>query len=179
MDEANVLGGVDPDFHRHDMIEAIEAGAFPQYELGVQLIPESDEFKYDFDLLDDTKYWPEELVPVQTVGTMTLNRLVDNAFAEEEQSSFDPSTLVPGIEFSYDPVMQGRSFAYRDTDYHRLGTANINNIPINQPIAEPHNNQRDGYVRHQIDTDLVTYHKNSLADNTPSDATSETAKAQD
>lgn len=175
LEEANILGGVDPDFHRNDMIEAINAGAYPQYELGVQLIPESDEFKYDFDLLDDTKYWPEELVPVQTVGTMTLNRLVDNAFAEEEQSSFDPSTLVPGIEFSYDPVMQGRSFAYRDTDYHRLGTANINNIPINQPIAEPHNNQRDGHVRHQIDTDMVTYHKNSSADNSPGDATNDGA----
>jgi len=173
MDEANVLGGVDPDFHRHDMIEAIEAGAFPQYELGVQLIPEEDEFTYDFDILDDTKYWPEELVPVQTVGTMTLNRLVDNAFAEEEQSSFDPATLVPGIAFSHDPVLQGRSFAYRDTDYHRLGTANINNIPINRPIVETNNNQRDGYVRHQIDTDLVTYHKNSLADNTPSDGATE------
>src|SRR5690625_6665422 len=94
MDEANVLGGVDPDFHRHDMIEAIEAGAFPQYELGVQLIPEEDEFTYDFDILDDTKYWPEELVPVQTVGTMTLNRLVDNAFSEDEQSSFDPRSEV-------------------------------------------------------------------------------------
>ena len=179
LEEADILGGVDPDFHRHDMISAIESGAFPQYELGVQLIAEEDEFNYDFDILDDTKFWPEEVVPVEIVGTMTLNRLVDNAFAEEEQSSFDPATLVPGIEFSNDPVLQGRSFAYRDTDYHRLGTANINNIPINQPITEVNNNQRDSYVRHQIDTDLVTYHKNSLADNTPSDATSETAKAQD
>ena len=173
MEEANALGGVDPDFHRHDMIEAIQQGAYPEYELGVQLIAEGDEFNFDFDILDDTKYWPEELVPVEIIGTMTLNRLVDNAFAEEEQSSFDPSTLVPGIEFSNDPVLQGRSFAYRDTDYHRLGTANINNIPINQPIVEPNNNQRDGHVRHQIDTDMVTYHKNSLADNTPAVAAPE------
>jgi catalase len=179
LEEANILGGVDPDFHRHDMITAIESGAFPQYDLGVQLIPEEDEFKYDFDILDDTKYWPEELIPVQIVGTMTLNRLVDNAFAEEEQSSFDPASLVPGIAFSHDPVLQGRSFAYRDTDYHRLGTANINNIPINQPIVQANNNQRDGYVRHQIDTDLVTYHKNSLADNTPTDDGRGAAKAQD
>ncbi len=179
IEEADILGGVDPDFHRNDMIEAIQAGAYPKYDLGVQLIDEEDEFAFDFDILDDTKIWPEEVVPVEIVGTMTLNRLVDNAFAEEEQSSFDPATLVPGIEFSHDPVLQGRSFAYRDTDYHRLGTANINNIPINQPIIPTHNNQRDGHVRHQIDTDMVTYHKNSLADNTPSDATAESNRVSD
>ncbi|GAA4108883.1 catalase [Enteractinococcus coprophilus] len=178
LEEADILGGVDPDFHRNDMIEAIQAGAYPKYDLGVQLIAEEDEFAYDFDILDDTKFWPEEVVPVEIVGTMTLNRLVDNAFAEEEQSSFDPASLVPGIEFSHDPVLQGRSFAYRDTDYHRLGTANINNIPINQPIIPVHNNQRDGHVRHDIDTDMVTYHKNSLAENTPSDA-AESARVSD
>src|SRR5699024_4027748 len=163
LEEANILGGVDPDYHLNDLIEAIENEKYPEYELGIQLINEEDEFKYDFDVLDDTKLWPEEDVPVEIIGKMTLNRLVDNFYAEEEQSSFDTSTLVPGIEFSNDPVLQGRSFAYRDTDYHRLGTANINNIPINQPIVEPNNNQRDGHVRHQIDMDMVTYHKNSLA----------------
>ncbi len=167
LDEANIIGGVDPDYHRRDIIEAIERGVYPEYDLGVQLIPEKHEFKYDFDLLDDTKLWPEELVPVDIIGRMTLNRLVDNFFAEEEQSSFDPSNLVPGIEFSNDPVLQGRSFAYRDTDYHRLGTANIELIPINQPIVATNYNMRDGYVRYRIDADSVHYHNNSLANNTP------------
>src|SRR5699024_7513894 len=99
----------------------------------------------------------------------TLNRLVDNHFAEEEQSSFDPATVVPGIDFTNDPVLQGRSFAYRDTDYHRLGTGNINHIPVNQPISETNLNQRDGYVRHRIDVDSVDYHENSLAGNTPAE----------
>lgn len=169
IDEANIIGGVDPDYHRHDMIEAINHGAYPEYELGIQMIPEEDEFKYAFDILDDTKLWPEELIPFEIVGKMTLNKLVDNAFAEEEQSSFDPSNLVPGIEFSNDPVLQGRSFAYRDTDYHRLGTANIEDIPINQPIVPTNYNQRDGYVKHRIDVDKVHFHSNSLANNTPSE----------
>lgn len=173
LEEANILGGVDPDFHRNDMIEAIERGAYPEYELGVQMIPEKDEFKYDFDVLDDTKLWPEEEVPFEMIGKMTLNRLVDNFFAEEEQSSFDPSNLVPGIDFSNDPVLQGRSFAYRDTDYHRLGTGNIEEIPINQPVVETNYNQRDGHVKHRIDTDPVHFHNNSAADNTPTEASPE------
>ncbi len=167
LDEANIIGGLDPDYHRRDIIEAIERGIYPEYDLGVQLIPEQDEFKYDFDLLDDTKLWPEEIVPVQIIGRMTLNRLVDNFFAEEEQSSFDPSNLVPGIDFSNDPVLQGRAFAYRDTDYHRLGTANIELIPINQPLVPTNYDMRDGYVRYRIDADSVHYHNNSLANNTP------------
>ncbi|MFA5537147.1 MAG: catalase [Bacillota bacterium] len=167
LEEANVIGGVDPDFHRHDIIEAIERGAFPEYHLGVQLIATEDEFKYDFDVLDDTKLWPEEVIPVEIIGKMTLNRLVDNFFAEEEQSSFDPSNLIPGIDFSNDPVLQGRTFAYRDTDYHRLGTGNIELIPINQPIVPTYFNQRDSYSRYRIDVDSVDYHENSLAGNTP------------
>lgn len=170
LDEANILGGVDPDFHRHDIIEAVERGAYPEYNLGVQLIPEADESKYDFDILDDTKMWPEEVVPVQIIGKLTLNRLVENFFAEEEQSSFDPSNLVPGIDFTMDPVLQGRAFAYRDTDYHRLGTANIEEIPINKPIVETHFNMRDGYSRQRIDVDPVHFHNNSLAGNTPAEA---------
>ncbi|TRM12595.1 catalase [Lentibacillus cibarius] len=169
LDEANIIGGVDPDFHRRDLYEAIERGAYPEYELGVQLIPEEDECKYDFDILDDTKLWPEEVVPVEIIGKMTLNRPVDNFFSEEEQSSFDPSTVVPGIDFTNDPVLQGRSFAYRDTDYHRLGTGNINHIPVNQPVVERNFNQRDSDVRHRIDVDSVNYHENSLANNTPSE----------
>ncbi|NLP18911.1 MAG: catalase [Firmicutes bacterium] len=169
LEEANIIGGVDPDFHRHDIIEAIEKKVYPQYSLGVQLIPEEDEFKYDFDVLDVTKLWPEEIVPVLIIGKMTLNRLADNYFAESEQSSFDPANLVPGIAFSNDPVLQGRAFAYRDTDYHRLGTSNIQSIPINQPLANTYYNQRDGYVRHRIDIDEVNYHRNSLANNTPAE----------
>ncbi len=167
VDEANIIGGIDPDFHRHDIIEAVEKGAFPEYELGVQLIKEEDEFKYDFDLLDPTKMWPEEIVPVEIIGKLTLNRLVDNFFAEEEQSSFDPASLVPGIDFSSDPVLQGRTFAYRDTDYHRLGTGNINEIPINKPITEVNTNARDSFSKYRIDIDKVNYHSNTLANDTP------------
>lgn len=168
LDEANIIGGVDPDFHRRDLHEAIQCGAYPEYELGVQLIPEGEEIHYDFDILDDTKLWPEEDVPVEIIGKMTLNRLVDNHFAEEEQVSFDPSTIVPGIDFTNDPVLQGRTFAYRDTDYYRLGTGNINEIPINKPINEVNFNQRDSYSRYRIDVDRVNYLENSLAGNTPS-----------
>lgn len=173
LEEANIIGGIDPDFHRHDMIEAIERGAYPEYWLGIQMIPEEDEFKYDFDVLDDSKLWPEEVVPPEIVGKMTLNKLVNNFFAEEEQSSFDPSNLVPGIDFSNDPVLQGRTFAYRDTDYHRLGTSNIELIPINKPIVEMNFNQRDGYSRYRIDVDRVDYRKNSLAHNTPATSSPE------
>lgn len=167
LDEANIIGGVDPDYHRRDLHEAIKRGAFPEYELGVQLIPEGDESKYDFDILDDTKLWPEEEIPVEIIGKLTLNRLVENHFAEEEQASFDPATIVPGIDFSNDPVLQGRSFAYRDTDYHRLGTANINEIPVNRPIAATTHNQRDSYSKYRIDVDSVHFHANSQAGNSP------------
>ncbi|NLJ78695.1 MAG: catalase [Tissierellia bacterium] len=167
LDETLIIGGVDPDFHRHDMIEAIEKKAYPEYDWGVQMIPEEDEFKYDFDILDPTKLWPEEVVPVEIIGKMTLNRLVQNAFAEEEQSVFDPSNLVPGINFSNDPVLQGRAFAYRDTNYHRLGTENIEEIPINNPIVETNYNNRDGFSKYRIDIGDVNYNDNSLAGNTP------------
>lgn len=169
LDEANIIGGVDPDFHRRDIIEAVQRGEYPEYELGVQLISEEDEFKYDFDVLDATKLWPEEVVPVDIIGQLTLNRLVDNFFAEDEQSSFDPSTLVPGIDFSNDPVLQGRTFAYRDADYYRLGTSNINEIPVNKPIVDVNTNRRDSYSKYRIDVDDITYHENSLVGNTPSE----------
>ena len=166
LDEANIIGGIDPDYHRRDIVEAIKKGAYPVYDVGVQLIPEEDEFNYDFDVLDDTKHWPEEVVPVEIIGKLTLNRLMENFFAEEEQSVFDPANLVPGIDFSNDPVLQGRAFAYRDTEYHRLG-ANLNEIPINRPINEVNTNHRDGDDKYIIDVDSVAYHENSLAGNTP------------
>ena len=166
-EEAIKIGGLDPDFHRRDLREAIDRGAYPEYELGVQLISEEDEFNFDFDILDPTKFWPEELVPVQMVGKLTLNRNIKNEFAEMEQIAFNPANVVPGIGFSNDPVLQGRLFAYRDTQHHRLGSANYDDLPINRPLCPFHNNTRRGYMRYRIDVDQVNYRNNSLANNTP------------
>ena len=116
------ISGKDPDFHRRDLWEAIEAGAFPEWEFGVQIVPEADEHKFDFDLLDPTKLIPEELVPVLRIGKMTLNRNPDNFFAETEQVAFHPGHLVPGIDFTNDPLLQGRLFSYIDTQLSRLGS---------------------------------------------------------
>ncbi|MED4474840.1 MULTISPECIES: catalase [Bacillaceae] len=165
-DEALKIGGLDPDFHRRDLREAIDKGAYPEYELGVQLIPLEDEFKYDFDVLDPAKFWPEELVPVQIIGKMTLNRNIDNYHTESEQVAFNPANVVPGIDFSNDPVLQGRLIAYQSAQYHRIGV-NHQELPINKPICPFHNNQRRGPMRYRIDVDQVDYHKNSLANNTP------------
>lgn len=173
LDEANQIGGADPDFHRRDLIEAIENGAYPEYELGVQFIAEEDEHNYEFDILDDTKLWPQEEIPVKIIGKMTLNRLMDNFFAEEEQSAFNPSNVVPGIEFSNDPVLQGRSIAYRDTELYRQHSPNYEELPVNKPISEVTNNFRDGLLKQQIDTDPVHFHNNSTADNTPAETSSE------
>lgn len=173
LDEANEIGGVDPDYHRRDMVEAIENGIYPEYELGVQLIAEKDEFKYDFDILDDTKLWPEEEVPPKMIGKMTLNRLMDNFFAENEQSAFNPSNVVPGIEFSNDPVLQGRSIAYRDTELYRHHSSNYEQLPVNRPINEVNNNFRAGRMNQKIDTDTVHFHNNSLSDNTPAEVSPE------
>ena len=166
-DEALKIGGLDPDFHRRDLREAIDHGAYPEYELGVQLISMEDEFKYDFDVLDPSKFWPEELVPVQLIGKLTLNRNIDNYFTESEQVAFNPANVVPGIDFSNDPVLQGRLMAYRETQQHRLGSSNYTELPINRPLCPFHNNQRRGVMRQRIDVDQVNYHKNSLANNTP------------
>ena len=166
-DEALKIGGLDPDFHRRDLRQAIAAGMFPEYELGVQLIDEEDEFSFDFDILDPAKFWPEELVPVQMVGKLTLNRNVDNEFTELEQIAFNPANVVPGIGFSNDPVLQGRLLTYRDTQHHRLGSANFDELPINRPICPFHNNTRRGVMRTRIDVDQVNYHRNSLKNNTP------------
>ncbi|GGB39411.1 catalase [Fictibacillus barbaricus] len=167
-DEAQKISGKDPDFHRRDLWESIENGDYPEYELGLQIIAEEDEFNFDFDILDPTKLWPEEDVPVKLVGKMTLNRNVDNVFAETEQVAFHPGHVVPGIDFSNDPLLQGRLFSYTDTQLSRLGGPNFHELPINRPVCPFHNNQRDGISRHTINKGQVSYHKNSLAANTPS-----------
>ena len=167
-DEAQKISGKDPDFQRRDLWESIEHGNFAEYEFGVQMIDEKDEFMFDFDVLDATKIWPEEIVPVKIFGKMTLNRNVDNVFAETEQVAFHPGNVVPGIDFTNDPLLQGRLFSYLDTQLIRLGGPNFTEIPINRAVCPFHNNQRNGYSRQRIDVGQVSYHKNSLADNTPS-----------
>lgn len=169
-DEAQKLAGKDPDFHRKDLYEAIEMGNYPEYELGVQMIDEEDEFKFDFDVLDPTKIWPEELIPVKIIGKMTLDQNVTNVFAETEQVAFHPGHVVPGIDFSNDPLLQGRLFSYTDTQLTRLGGPNFHELPINRPVCPFHNNQRDGMHRMTIDRGQVSYHKNSLQSNYPKPA---------
>ncbi len=166
-DESQKLIGRDPDFHRRELWESIEAGDYPEFELGFQLIPEEDEFKFDFDLLDPTKLIPEELVPVQLVGKMVLNRNPDNFFAENEQAAFHPGHIVPGLDFTNDPLLQGRLFSYTDTQISRLGGPNFHEIPINRPTCPYHNFQRDGMHRMDIDTNPANYEPNSINDNWP------------
>jgi catalase len=166
-DEALKISGNDPDFHRRDLWEAIENGNFPEWEFGVQIVPEADEHKFKFDLLDPTKIIPEELVPVTKIGRMVLNRNPDNFFAETEQVAFHPGHLVPGIDFSNDPLLQGRLFSYTDTQLSRLGSPNFHEIPINRPIAPMHNNQRDGHMRQEINVGRVSYSPNSLGGGCP------------
>ncbi|MES2574425.1 MAG: catalase [Bacteroidota bacterium] len=166
-DEAQKISGKNPDFHREDLWEAIEQGNFPEWELGVQIIPAADEHKYEFDLLDPTKLVPEELVPVTIVGRMVLNKNPDNFFAETEQIAFHPGHVVPGIDFSNDPLLQGRLFSYTDTQLSRLGSPNFHEIPINRSVAPVHNNQRDGHMRQEINKGRVSYHPNSLGGGCP------------
>ena len=172
-DEAQKLSGKNPDFHRRDLWDAINEGNYPEYEFGVQMVEEADEFKYGFDILDPTKFWPEEMIPVKIIGKMTLNRNVDNFFSETEQVAFCPANVVPGIDFSDDPLLQGRLFSYLDTQLSRLGGPNFHEIPINQPVAPIHNNQRDGIHRATIDQGKVSYFPNSLASNCPMPASAE------
>ena len=170
-DEATKINGKDPDFHRRDLWEAIESGNFPEWELGVQVVEEKDEHRFPFDLLDPTKLIPEEMVPVQRIGRMTLDRNPTNFFAETEQVAFHPAHLVPGIDFSNDPLLQGRLFSYTDTQLSRLGSANFNELPINRPTAPVHNNQRDGHMRHGINAGRVSYEPNTLGGGCPYQAT--------
>jgi catalase len=161
-DEAQKLAGKDPDFHRRDLWEAIETGDYPEFELGVQVVDEADEHSFDFDLLDPTKLIPEELVPVQRLGKMTLNRNPDNFFAETEQVAFHPGHVVPGIDFSNDPLLQGRLFSYTDTQISRLGGPNFHEIPINRAVCPFHNNQRDAMHRQTIHQGRASYEPNSI-----------------
>ncbi|SJZ57302.1 catalase [Chitinophaga eiseniae] len=166
-EEAQQISGKDPDFHRRDLWNAIESGNFPEYELGVQLIPEEDEHKYPFDLLDPTKIIPEEIIPVQRIGKMVLDRNPDNFFAETEQVAFHPGHLVPGIDFTNDPLLQGRLFSYLDTQLSRLGSPNFHEIPINRPVAPVHNNQRDGHMRQTINRGGTAYEPNTVSAGCP------------
>ncbi len=166
-DEAQKLAGKDPDFHRRDLWENIEQGNFPEWQFGVQVIEEADELKFDFDPLDPTKVWPEALVPVQIFGKMVLNRNPDNFFAETEQVAFCPANVVPGIDFSNDPLLQGRLFSYLDTQLSRLGSPNFHEIPINRPTAPLHNNNQDGHMRQTIKVGRVNYQPNSLGGGCP------------
>ncbi len=162
-DEAQKIAGKDADFHRRDLWEAIEQGNFPEWELGLQIIPQDKEMSLGFDLLDPTKLIPEEMVPVQIVGKMVLNRNPDNFFAETEQVAFHPGHVVPGIDFSNDPLLQGRLFSYTDTQISRLGGANFHELPINKGVCPFHNFQRDGMHRQLIGKGRVAYEPNSLA----------------
>ena len=166
-DEAVKISGADSDFHRRDLWEAIEAGAYPEWELGLQIFTEQQAEKFSFDVLDPTKIVPEELVPVRTVGKMVLNRNPDNFFAETEQVAFCTQHVVPGIDFSNDPLLQGRNFSYHDTQLSRLGGPNFHQLPINASIAQVHNNQRDAMHQQAIPRGRVAYEPNSLGGGCP------------
>jgi len=166
-DEAVKISGADSDFHRRDLWEAIEAGAYPEYELGLQIFTEEQAEAFTFDVLDATKIVPEELVPVVPVGRLVLNRNPDNFFAETEQVAFCVAHVVPGIDFSNDPLLAGRIHSYVDTQISRLGGPNFHEIPINAPVAQVHNNQREGMHRQAIHRGRVAYEPNSLAGGCP------------
>ncbi len=166
-DEAQKISGKDPDFHRRDLWEAIENGDFPEWEFGVQVVEEKDEHSFDFDLLDPTKIIPEEIVPVRRIGKLTLNRNPDNFFAETEQVAFHVGHIVPGIDFTNDPLMQGRLFSYTDTQLIRLGGPNFHEIPINRPVPPVHNNQRDGFMRQTVNRGHTSYDPNTLRGGCP------------
>ncbi|MFB4297376.1 catalase [Actinomadura sp. NTSP31] len=166
-DETQKIAGKDPDFNRRDLWDRIDDGDFPEYELGVQLVPEEDEHKFGFDLLDPTKIIPEEEVPVRPVGRMVLDRNPDNFFAETEQVAFHIGNVVPGIDFTNDPLLQARLFSYLDTQLIRLGGPNFPQIPVNQPVADVRNHQRDGYHQMNLHQAQAAYHKNSLSGGCP------------
>ncbi len=166
-DESVKIAGADSDFHRRDMFDAISVGDFPEWDLAVQLFSQEQADTFPFDHLDPTKLIPEELVPLRGVGRMVLNRWPDNFFAETEQVAFCPSHVVPGIDFSNDPLLQGRLFSYLDTQLSRLGSANFHQIPVNAPQCPFANHQRDGHMQMAQPRGRVAYEPNTLAVDSP------------
>ncbi len=166
-DETLKVSGNDPDSQRRDLFESIEEGDYPVWDFCVQLLEEDREFDFEYDILDPTKVWPEEDIPKIKIGEITLNRNVTNYFAETEQVYFNPGNVVPGIDFTNDPLLQGRLFSYTDTQLSRLGGPNFNQIPINRPVSEVHNNQRDGWHQHMIPSGPVSYQKSAIDDQSP------------
>ncbi len=162
-DEAVKICGADPDFHRRDLYEAIDSGDFPEWELGFQIVDQETADALPFDILDATKLVPEEIVPLQMVGKMTLDRNPDNFFSETEQVAFCPSHIVPGIDFSEDPLLQGRLFSYLDTQLSRLGSPNFHELPINAPKCPFANMQRDGHMQMLVPKGRANYEPNSIA----------------
>ncbi len=170
-DETVKIAGGDPDFHRRDLFEAIQAGAFPEWELAAQLFTQEEADAFPFDHLDPTKLIPEELVPLKVVGRMVLNRWPDNFFAETEQVAFCPSHILPGMDFSNDPLLQGRLFSYLDTQLSRLGSPNFHQLPINAPQCPFANQQRDGHMQMQVPKGRVAYEPSSLAPDSAREST--------
>ncbi|MBT9612875.1 MAG: catalase [Burkholderiales bacterium] len=166
-DETVKISGADQDFHRRDMFDAIAAGNFPEWEFSVQLFTQRDADRFPFDHLDATKLISEELVPLQVIGRMVLDRWPNNFFAETEQVAYCPSHVVPGIDFSNDPLLQGRLFSYLDTQLSRLGSANFHQIPVNAPKCPFANHQRDGHMQMAQPAGRVAYEPNSLSENSP------------
>ena len=169
-DEAVKISGADQDFHRRDMFEAIQAGNFPEWEFSVQLFSQAEADKFPFDHLDATKLIPEELVPLKVIGRMVLDRWPNNFFAETEQVAYCPANVVPGIDFSNDPLLQGRLFSYIDTQLSRLGSPNFHQIPVNAPKCPFANHQRDGHMQMAQPEGRVAYEPNSLSENSPREA---------
>ena len=161
-DEAVKICGADPDFHRRDLFEAIARGDFPEYEFCIQTFDQEFADSFDFDVLDPTKLIPEEIIPLQVIGKMVLDRNVDNFFAETEQAAFHPGNVVPGIDFTNDPLLQGRLFSYTDTQLLRLGGPNFHELEVNRPRCPMRNFQRDGIKRQLVPTGRVAYEPNSL-----------------
>ncbi len=169
-DEAVKIAGADQDFHRRDLFEAIASGAYPEWDLCVQLFTQEEADEFPFDHLDATKLIPEELVPLKVIGRMVLDRWPDNFFAETEQVAYCPANIVPGIDFSNDPLLQGRLFSYLDTQLSRLGSPNFHQIPINAPKCPFDNHQRDGHLQMMQPKGRVAYEPNSLAEDSPREA---------
>lgn len=169
-DEALKICGQDPDFHRKDLMDAIEAGHFPRWKFGIQVIPEEKKDDFEFDPLDATKVWPEELIPIRYIGQLELNRNIDEFFPQTEQAAFCTSHIVPGIDFSDDPLLQGRNFSYFDTQISRLGP-NWQELPVNRPVC-PYMNlvNRDGAMKHRITKGTVNYWPNRYEANPPATA---------